>query len=125
MSLAWLVTLGIVVQAALAGQGWFVTPDLLVLHGGVGHGVLTLAVVLTVAVVVRHRVGLPSALSLLLVIGLVAQTGLGYAGRRGELALASSVHIPLGVIVLGLAVALVVWLSLARRTQPDTAAGGA
>ncbi len=121
LALAWLIPVGILVQAALAGQGWFVTPDLLVLHGGVGHGVLTLSVVLAAVLLVRQRLSTGSVLGVLIVLGLVGQTGLGYAGRRGELDLASSLHIPLGVVVFGAAVALALWLTLAPRVHADAA----
>lgn len=124
VALAWLVAAGILVQAALAGQGWFVTPELLVLHGGVGHGVLTLAVVLAGLLLVYQRVSLGSVLGVLMVLALVVQTGLGYAGLRGELDLASSLHIPLGVLVFGASIALAIVLSTGSRTTGDAPTAG-
>lgn len=110
---AWLVPLGILVQAVLAGQAWFVDPALFGLHGGVGHGVLLLAVV-TAGLAWLWRDGRAAAvLATLVVVGLVAQTGLGYVGHRAAVAVASSLHVPLGVTLFGvsLAVALLVTLT--------------
>ena len=110
--LAWLVPLGVLVQAVLAGQASFVTPELFGLHGGVGHGVLLLSAV--AAWTDRGTRGV-AVLASLVVVALVAQTGLGYAGRRGGIVEASAWHIPLGVAVLGLAVAVAVLLSNRHR----------
>ncbi|MFA9428766.1 DUF6220 domain-containing protein [Egicoccus sp. AB-alg2] len=112
---AWLVALGILTQAALAGQALFVDGGLFGLHGGVGHGVLLLSVVLTGLVLVARAGSLPLALAILLVVGLVGQTGLGYVGHRTGSAVASSVHVPLGVSLLGLSVALAVLLARPAR----------
>ena len=116
---AWLVPAGVFAQAVLAGQGWFVDQGLISLHGGVGHGVLALAV-LTAGLAWWLR---PSwavvALASLSLVGLIGQTGLGYAGRRSGLALASSLHIPLGTALLAstlvVAVLLVVGGDRSRR----------
>jgi hypothetical protein len=110
--LAWLVPLGILVQAALAGQAWFVSPSLFGLHGRIGHGVLLLAVV-TAIVAWLARTSTPAAvLASAAVLGLVAQTGLGYAGHRSAVAVASSLHVPLGVALLGLSVAVAVLVTV-------------
>lgn len=110
--LAWLVLAGIAVQAVLAGQGWFQDQNLISLHGGIGHGVLGLAVAtLGLALVARVGLGLVLLAGLQLV-GLIGQTGLGYAGRRSGIALASSLHIPLGVGLFGLSVAFALLITL-------------
>lgn len=115
--LAWLVPLGILVQAALAGQAWFVSPTLFGLHGGIGHGVLLVATV-TAVVAWLARTSTPAAvLASVAVLGLVVQTGLGYAGHRSAVAVASSLHIPLGVALLGISVAVAV-LVTARVPVP-------
>lgn len=115
--LAWLITLGVMTQAVLAGQAWFVTPELFGIHGGIGHGVLLLSVLLATFCWLA-RAPLPaSVLASLQVVALIGQTGLGYAGRRGELAAASAAHVPLGVAVLGLTVAVVVLLSVRARDE--------
>ncbi len=110
--LAWLVLAGIAVQAVLAGQGWFQDQNLISLHGGIGHGVLGLALAtLALSLVARVGWGLVLLAGLLL-FGLIGQTGLGYVGRRSGIALASSLHIPLGVGLFGLSVALALLITL-------------
>lgn len=115
---AWLVPIGILLQAVVAGQGWFVEPSLIATHGGIGHGVLGLSVIAT-GLAWWHRpswavVGLTTA-SLL---GLIAQTGLGYTGRRGGVGLASSVHIPLGTLLFATTLVVAVLLLLDRGHAP-------
>lgn len=116
--LAWLLPAGVLVQAVLAGRAWFVAPELFELHGGVGHGVLLLSVI-TAGLAWAHRNGRRAAvLATVVVLALVVQTGLGYAGRRSQVVEASVWHIPLGVTVLGLTVAVAVLLSV-QRPSPD------
>lgn len=119
--LSWLVLAGIAVQAVLAGQGWFQDQNLMSLHGGIGHGVLALAVA-TVGLALAARIGWGLVLlGGVLLLGLVGQTGLGYAGRRSGIALASSLHIPLGVGLFGLSVALalLITLRIGVRVAPE------
>jgi hypothetical protein len=118
--LAWLVPAGVMAQAVLAGQAWFVSPELFGLHGGIGHGVLLLSVVLAGLAWATRAPRLTSVLASLAVVALIGQTGLGYAGRRGELAVASSAHVPVGVAVLGLTVAVAVLLSVWSRSAAST-----
>lgn len=109
---AWLVPLGILVQAALAGQALFAAADLFGLHGGVGHGTLALAVITAGLAWVTRAPRPVAVLATLAVLGLVGQTGLGYVGHRTGVALASSLHIPLGVALLGLTVATATYLTV-------------
>lgn len=124
--LAWTIPVGILVQAVLAGQAWFVSPSLFGLHGGIGHGVLLLAAVTAVTTWFVAVGRWTAILASLVVVGLVGQTGLGYAGHRSAIAVASSLHIPLGVTLFGLSltVALLVTLraSAGARTTPATTA---
>jgi hypothetical protein len=123
--LAWTIPVGILAQAALAGQAWFVTPALFGLHGGLGHGVLLLAA-LTAVMSWFVAAGRGTAvLASLVVAGLVAQTGLGYAGHRTGLALASSVHVPLGVTLFGASLAVALLLTLRAATAPAVDPAGA
>lgn len=116
LTFAWLVPLGVLAQAALAGQALFVSPSLFTLHGGLGHGVLGLAI-LTAALAWAARTSrLGAALASLAVLGLIGQTGLGYVGRRTGVALASALHVPLGVALLGLTVATALLLTLRLRS---------
>jgi hypothetical protein len=114
---AWVIPAVVLVQALLAGQGWFVDGRLFGLHGGLGHGVLLVsAVVATFAWLVGSS-RVVAIVSTLVTLGLIGQTGLGYAGRRGELAVASAVHIPLGVALLGASVAVAVLLTVHARSE--------
>lgn len=111
--MTWVIASGVFTQAVLAGQAWFITPSLFALHGGVGHGVLLLAA-LTGTLAWLLRAAGPAILATVLVIALVAQTGLGYVGRRTGEALASSLHVPLGVAIFGGTIALAVLVTLRR-----------
>jgi hypothetical protein len=118
LALAWLVPLGVLAQAALAGQALFSDPGLFGLHGGIGHGVLLLAL-LTALLAWVGRVGRGTALAATLsVLLLIGQTGLGYAGRRSGVALASSLHVPLGTVLL--AVTTVVAVLLTQQVRMGT-----
>jgi hypothetical protein len=112
---AWAVAAGILAQAALAGQALFVDGALFGLHGGLGHGVLLIAIATTILALVGRAGATAVVLSVLLVGGLLAQTGLGYVGHRTASAMASSLHIPLGVALLGLSVALATVVTVRQR----------
>jgi hypothetical protein len=103
------LTAGLVlVQAILAGRGWFVDLDLIDVHGFVGNLVFLVVIGQAVAAFLgrsRGKVGrLELGLSGLLVVLVVAQIGLGYSGR--ETAGAAAWHIPNGVLIFGIATAL-------------------
>ena len=111
--LSWVVVLGVVIQAVLAGQGLFAGQQgLFGLHGGIGHGVLLAAVLVALgswASATGRLVPIVASTNVLLLVG---QTGLGYTGRRSGVAIASSLHVPLGVTILGVAVAVAVLLAV-------------
>lgn len=113
MVLAWLVVAGVMLQALLAGQAQFVSPELFALHGGIGHGVLLVSVLLATFTWLAGTRRVTAVLATLSTLALIGQTGLGYAGRRGQIAEASAAHVPLGVAVLGVSVAVAVLLSVA------------
>lgn len=113
---AWLVALGILAQAALAGQGWFVDPALFGLHGGLGHGVFALSL-LAAATAWAAAPRWVAVLATTTVLGLIGQTGLGYAGRRGGVVAASALHVPAGVALLGAAVAVALGTTLDLRRR--------
>lgn len=96
----------VIVQALLAGQGWFIDPGLIRIHGVIGNLTFIVAVVLTgLAVATRRlRSGLDLALVVVALVLVVAQIGLGYAGR--ESAAAASWHVPNGVLIFGVSVAI-------------------
>ena len=117
--LAWLVPAGIIAQAVLAGQAIFVSPSLFVLHGGLGHGVLLLAVV-TAALAWIARRGAAAWVATAVVVALIVQIGLGYTGHRSGVTAASAWHVPLGVALLGASVAVAMLVTLRREpgSQP-------
>ena len=109
----------IMVQAALAGQFLFNGADI-ALHGHIGNGSFVLGVVIAgLLALARGSVWLTATAGVLLV-ALFAQTGLGYVGR--ESLDAASIHIPLGVACLGLAVAVMILAIDARRDRARSAA---
>ena len=113
---AWVIPIGVFLQAILAGQGWFVDQGLFALHGGIGHGVLLVSALVATFTWLVSTSRVVAVLASLVALGLIGQTGLGYAGRRGELAAASAAHVPLGVGLLGLSVAVAVLLTVHART---------
>ena len=100
-----LTTLLVLVQAALAGQGWFEDRDFIDIHEIVGN-VFFLAVVVQLLLTVMLKIRGPLGKQLLIMNGILliltfVQIGLGYAGR--ETAQAAAWHIPNGVLLFGLA----------------------
>ena len=102
---AWSVPVLIVAQAAMIGQTLFGSGSLIALHGSTGNLTFVLAVI-TLALAWRtRRPGATLLLAFATVLVLFAQTGLGYLGHRTGIALASSVHVTLGVLVMGVSAA--------------------
>ena len=106
----------VMIQAVLAGRGWYLSPDLIEVHGWIGN-ITFLAVIAQVGLVLA--IGIPGSLGrkLLILTAVVAvlvmaQTGLGYSGR--DSADAASWHIPNGVLIFGLAVAVAALASQLR-----------
>jgi hypothetical protein len=100
----------VLVQAILAGRGWFIDHEFIDIHGVVANVVVLAAIAQAViAVLARRRrqagrtlVGLSLATLVLVVV----QLGLGYAGR--DSGTAAALHVPNGVLIFGLAVATTV-----------------
>lgn len=114
--IALLLPVGVLVTAVLAGQGLFVDGGMFALHAALGHMMTLLAVLVATFLwlLKAYRYALLATAQAAL---FVAQTGLGYAGRRGGVAVASSVHIPLGVALFGVGLILALWL-VQRRKRP-------
>ncbi len=99
-----LLTLALVfVQAVLAGRSQFVDADAIDIHEVVAN-VITVVVVaqvlLAVAAGFTPQLRLPVWTALLVAL-VIAQTGLGYVGRDEPDA--AAVHVPMGVLVFGVA----------------------
>lgn len=113
-AIAGILVILILAQATLAGQFLFNGGEIDV-HGYLGNGSFLLGLVAAALVIFgRGPIWLVVA-AVALLAALFAQIGLGYAGR--ESAAAASMHIPVGVTSLGLAVAVVILGAGARR--PD------
>jgi len=88
------------VQAVLAGQHLaFDAP--IFLHGMLGSAVFFFQIALVVLVFMGRASTEMKITALVVVAGLFAQIGLGYAARSGGHAL-NAIHIPLGVALFGL-----------------------
>lgn len=105
---AWLTVVLVLVQAGLAGPAWFTGADLFGLHGHLGSAVMVLTLVSFVLMFVTRQGWPIRTAQALAVLATTAQLGLGYAGHRSDIAGASAVHVPLGVALLGLTVAIAV-----------------
>lgn len=105
-AMGWLIAASILLQAALAGSGQFLGTQVMEVHGWIGAGVFLLAALLLIITFFGRYAGAAVFCSLLLVLGSFAQIGLGYMGRRAGFSVASAAHIPLGVLLFGLAVAV-------------------
>lgn len=106
----------ILVQALLAGRGWFVNYDLIATHGWVGNATFLVVIGQVALTFVAWRQQLAGrvevGLSMILLLLVVSQIGLGYTGR--ESATAAALHIPNGVLIFGVTTALLT-LTLTRR----------
>lgn len=102
--LAVLVALLVLAQAALAGRFLFVDHDAVNIHQIIAN-ILPLLVFADVALVLRSRTEWSKQTIFMtpsLAILVIAQIGLGYAGR--DSANAAAIHVPLGVLIFGMAV---------------------
>lgn len=94
--------LGIVfLLAVLAGRFLFLGDLIIELHGYIGNGVFVLALV-NLGLTLRARASGPdTAVAFAIVLLVFAQIGLGYVGR--DTADAAALHVPNGVLLMGLA----------------------
>ena len=117
-----LLALLILIQAVLAGRGWFKDFDLIETHGIVGN-ITFLAAVATAGL--AFMVGIPGrlgrqllALSVIIALLTIMQIGLGYSTR--DSAEAAVWHIPLGVLLFGLVTALMALVLQLRASDRAT-----
>jgi hypothetical protein len=96
---AWSVPLLVVTQAAMIGQTFYGSSSLIALHGSTGNLTFLLAATTLALAWSARRSGVALLLTFTTVLLLFAQIGSGYLGHRYGLALASSAHITLGVLV--------------------------
>lgn len=111
-----IMTVLVLVQAILAGRGWFVNHTFIDIHGGVADLVVLVAIAQAViaflAVRKRQASGTLLGLSLAILVLVFIQLGLGYGGR--DSGTAASIHVPNGVLIFGLSVTTTV-LAWSRR----------
>lgn len=111
----------VLIQAMLAGQWIGGNLAIITTHGWLGSGTFLLTLLLIGLSLLGWRRGLFDArpLAVTSVIGLlvIAQLGLGYAGR--ESATAAALHVPLGVLIFGSLLALFVLVLPVRLALAD------
>lgn len=123
MSVRWIAALTIaivLIQAMLIGQALYIgDASRFTLHGWLGNASFIGAIVLAgLLVVATRRDELPRAalgLGVLVAVLMVAQIGLGYAGRGGGWP--AALHIPNGVLIAGLLAALLTITLVPFRTS--------
>jgi hypothetical protein len=92
----------VLLQAFIAGRGWFKDFDLIDTHGQIGQGVFLVAVVQSaLAFLVFGARRLPAIVSAVLLVLTGLQLALGFASEDSSTA--ASLHIPNGVLIFGLA----------------------
>ena len=109
----------VLVQAILAGRGWFIDYDLIKVHGYVGDATFVAVILLVIGAWLGKQAGVMSTAELVLAIALMllvfAQFALGYGGR--DSATARALHIPNGVLIMGI-VSSLIGISFTRRPTP-------
>mgnify|MGYP000017525837 CR=1 FL=1 len=118
--IAGLTIAAVLIQAVLIGQALYIgDASRLALHGYLGNVSFVGAVVLAGLLALGARRGEVArsalALGILVAVLMVAQIGLGYAGRGGGLP--AAVHIPNGVLVTALLAALLTIALLPRADR--------
>jgi len=106
----------IILIMAILGGRFFISPTIIEIHGYIGN-LLFMMVVGQAGLVFVSKLGGPLGkvvlgLSVLAVLLVVAQIGLGYSGRTSVTAL--SLHIPNGVLIFGVSAAILAQLPHAR-----------
>jgi hypothetical protein len=123
MTVRWVAALTIalvLIQAVLIGQALYIgDASRLALHGYLGNVSFLAAVVLAgLLVFASRRGGTPRAalaLGALVAVLMIAQIGLGYSGRGGGWP--AAIHIPNGVLIVGLLAALLTVTFVPRTSQ--------
>jgi hypothetical protein len=123
MTVRWVAALTIalvLIQAVLIGQALYIgDASRLALHGYLGNVSFLAAVVLAGLLVFasRRREAPRAALALgaLVAVLMIAQIGLGYSGRGGGWP--AAIHIPNGVLIVGLLAALLTVTFVPRTSQ--------
>jgi heme A synthase len=123
MTVRWVAALTIaivLIQAVLIGQALYIgDASRLALHGYLGNVSFLAAVVLAgLLIFASRRRETPRAalaLGVLVAVLMIAQIGLGYSGRGGGWP--AAIHIPNGVLIVGLLAALLTVTFVPRTSQ--------
>jgi heme A synthase len=109
----------VIVQAAMAGQFLFGDGGI-DLHGMVGNVAFAVATATAVLAFVARASKAARWTGVIMVVLFTAQLGLGYSSRSALMP--ASLHIPLGVIIFGVAVYQLVlaWPALVPRAPDDS-----
>jgi hypothetical protein len=105
-----LTPLLVLLQAILAGQGWFEDRDYFDIHEMVAN-IIFLVVLVQLLLTVVLKIQGPMGRTLLIMNGIllvlvIVQIALGYSYTEGETAQAGAWHIPLGMVIFGLSGAI-------------------
>jgi heme A synthase len=119
--IVWSVPVLVVAQAAMIGQTLFGPRSLVALHGSTGNVTFLLAATALALTWLARRSGAALLLTLTTVLVLFVQIGSGYLGHRTGIALASSVHVTLGVLVTAVSAAAATVCTAERRAGRATA----
>lgn len=109
----------LVLIMAILGGRFFISPSVIEVHGYIGNFVFLLVVGFA-ALLYLSKPGGPLGkillgLTVLTVLLVVSQIGLGYSGRESVRAM--SLHIPVGVLIFGICAAILAQLPFARATK--------
>ena len=118
-ALIWLSAVNVVtilIMAILGGR-FFISPDIIDIHGYIGNFVFLLVIGFA-GLLYLSKPGGPLGkvllgLSLLTVLLVIGQIGLGYSSRTSVDAL--TFHIPVGVLIFGISAAILAQLPYARK----------
>ena len=118
-ALIWLSAVNVVtilIMAILGGR-FFISPDIIDIHGYIGNFVFLLVIGFA-GLLYLSKPGGPLGkvllgLSLLTVLLVIGQIGLGYSSRASVDAL--TFHIPVGVLIFGISAAILAQLPYARK----------
>jgi len=120
--IAWSVPVLVVAQAAMIGQTFYGSSSLIALHGSTGNLTFLLAALTLGLAWLARRSGVALLMTFTTVLVLFVQIGSGYLGHRTGIALASSVHITLGVLVTAISAAAATICTSERRAARTSAA---
>ncbi len=118
---AWSVPVLVIAQAAMIGQTFYGTSSLIALHGSTGNLTFLLAALTLGLAWFARRSGVALLLTFATVLVLFVQIGSGYLGHRAGIALASSAHITLGVLVTAISAAAAMRCTTERRAARTAA----